>query len=282
MSFLVQGHASGQVSKVQVLSELEFTSSQKERALQTNPWDTTAQKHVEVLQQVRICYLIVDCTSCSTRTQLRKLVEAGVSQDELRQILSQLRSLTRPSQTPQTSTNVVPSSSYPPSTSTYQYTQQPAHARQFPSTYSNVPTPQPSTYNYPSEPLKVEPTNLSALLSSVQASSSLPTTSAMPPNSISSLYSALLKAGVVSADSTPVGTGSKNDEERTPPPSNVPSRDNARAYRKAVLSEKIKLTTTDIIRYIVHSIDFTFLLKHLIQKASHCCVVPVRSASVSV
>lgn len=233
-----------------MLSELEFTLGQKERALQANPWDATAQKHVEVLQQVRNPGFIIDCILCLERTQLRKLVEAGVSQDELRQILSQLRSLTRaPQAPPQTLATPAPPSSYPPSTSTYLYSQQPTYARQFQSTYTNVPPPQPSgTYNYQSEPLKVEPTSLSALLSSVQGSSPSSATPAIPSSSITNLYNALLKAGVVSADSTPVGAGSSNDEERTPPPSNGLTRDNTRAYRKAVLSEKIKLTTTDIVR----------------------------------
>ncbi|KAJ7590956.1 hypothetical protein C8J56DRAFT_934310 [Mycena floridula] len=64
--------ASGQITRGQVISELEFTLGQKERALQSNPYDTTAQNHVNVLHQ------------------LRKLVESGVSQTELQQILSQL------------------------------------------------------------------------------------------------------------------------------------------------------------------------------------------------
>jgi len=50
---ILQG-TSGQISKAQVLSELEFTLSQKERALQANAWDATAQKHVQILQQVSI------------------------------------------------------------------------------------------------------------------------------------------------------------------------------------------------------------------------------------
>jgi len=186
------------------------------------------------------------------RDQLRKLVEAGVSQDELRQILSQLRSLTRAPQAPSQGLQAQPPpSSYPPSTSTYPYSQQSTYTRQFQSTYSTVPPPQPSgAFNYQSEPIKVEPVNLSALLPPAQANS--PSSTAIPPSSITNLYNALLKAGVVSADSTPAGTGSNDDEERTPPPCNSLSRDNTRAYRKAVLSEKIKLTTTDIVRYVVH------------------------------
>jgi pre-mRNA cleavage complex 2 protein Pcf11 len=44
---------SGQISKPQVLSELEFTLGQKERALQVNPYDSVSQNHINVLQQVR-------------------------------------------------------------------------------------------------------------------------------------------------------------------------------------------------------------------------------------
>ncbi|KAJ7638922.1 hypothetical protein FB45DRAFT_904269 [Roridomyces roridus] len=68
---------SNQITKTQVLTELEFTLNQKERAVQTNVYDTTSQNHINVLHQ------------------LRKLVEAGVSQEELQQILNQLRSLVR-------------------------------------------------------------------------------------------------------------------------------------------------------------------------------------------
>ena len=45
--------ASGQISKLQVISELEFTLGQKERTLQMNPYDSVSQNHVAVLQQVR-------------------------------------------------------------------------------------------------------------------------------------------------------------------------------------------------------------------------------------
>lgn len=43
---------SGQISKSQVLSELEFTLGQKERALQANPYDSVSQNHLNVLLQV--------------------------------------------------------------------------------------------------------------------------------------------------------------------------------------------------------------------------------------
>jgi pre-mRNA cleavage complex 2 protein Pcf11 len=47
---------SGQISKSQVLSELEFTLGPKEHALQANPYDNDSQNHLNVLQQV-CCFL---------------------------------------------------------------------------------------------------------------------------------------------------------------------------------------------------------------------------------
>ena len=41
----------GQITKSQVLSELQFTLGQKERS---NPFDTTTQNHIAVLHQVRL------------------------------------------------------------------------------------------------------------------------------------------------------------------------------------------------------------------------------------
>lgn len=41
------------ISQAQVISELEYTIGQKQRALQTNPYDTISQSHLSVLEQVR-------------------------------------------------------------------------------------------------------------------------------------------------------------------------------------------------------------------------------------
>ncbi|KAH7887649.1 hypothetical protein F5I97DRAFT_1806239 [Phlebopus sp. FC_14] len=208
---------SSQISKMQVLSELEFTLSQKERSLQTNPWDATAQKHIEVLQQ------------------LRKLVEAGVSQEELRQILSQLRSLTRA-----TTQAPPPPPAYPASTSAYPY------PRPFPASYPAA-TPQPrNVFPYTSEPVKSESVSISTLLPSASASTSSAPVPSIPPNNIANLYNALLKAGVVSAGSTPIGAGATNSPPEDHSSSSAKSRDVRRAYRNAILAEDIKLTTTDI------------------------------------
>jgi pre-mRNA cleavage complex 2 protein Pcf11 len=52
----------GQITKSQVLSELQFTLGQKERAVQSNPYDTTSQNHIVVLHQVRL-FILEPCNS---------------------------------------------------------------------------------------------------------------------------------------------------------------------------------------------------------------------------
>ena len=96
-SFLQSGFHSGtgQITKSQVLSELQFTLGQKERAVLSNPYDTTSQNHIAVLHQVCIIFVISCNFPYVHLSQLRKLVEAGVSQDELRQILTQLRNMVK-------------------------------------------------------------------------------------------------------------------------------------------------------------------------------------------
>ncbi|KAI6047416.1 hypothetical protein EDC04DRAFT_2623243 [Pisolithus marmoratus] len=199
------------ISKAQVLSELEFTLGQKDRAFQANPWDVTAQKHIEVLHQ------------------LRNLVEAGVSQDELRQILNQLRSLTRttaPSATP------------------------PTHIRPYTHRHG-APAAHP-TYSYQSEQSK--PVDMSTLIPAASPSTSSPP---VPPTNIATLYNALLKAGVVAA-----GDASSTNhlhEVKLPEASTTDySRDASRLYRKTVLSEKVKLTTADILKKRSSVVDLLY------------------------
>ncbi|KAF7301768.1 CID domain-containing protein [Mycena indigotica] len=119
---------SSQISRAQVLSELEYTLNQKERALQANPADSTSQNHISILHQ------------------LRKLVEAGtVSQEELHQILAQLRSLMRavvPTPAP------IPAVSAPVSVSWSNSYPQPPPAPMYP-TYDTVKTEQPPAVTGP-------------------------------------------------------------------------------------------------------------------------------------
>lgn len=88
------------ISKPQVLSELEFTLGQKQRALQLNPYDSASQNQVNALRQVCNSGLSTVSLPLTFLLQLRSLVDAGVSQDELRQILGQLRAMVRDSAPP--------------------------------------------------------------------------------------------------------------------------------------------------------------------------------------
>ncbi|KAI9063314.1 hypothetical protein FKP32DRAFT_1628211 [Trametes sanguinea] len=222
--------SSSSISQAQVLSELEFVLGQKERQLHSNPYDKGTQHHVAILQQ------------------LRALVQVGVSQEELRQILTQLRSL---------SASAPPAPAPPaplPAPSSY-----PAASSFAPSPPPPVPamsaTPQPSrpqqpSYTVPSEQPKAEPIDLSRFLSAHQASA--PSTSAAPPVSdITNLFNALVKAGVVPSSGTPSGTpkgaGTSSHPEEQPQQA-AEERDAARDYRKLILSHKVKLTSADIMR----------------------------------
>ncbi|RPD67228.1 hypothetical protein L226DRAFT_529606 [Lentinus tigrinus ALCF2SS1-7] len=211
--------ASQSISQAQVLSELEFVLGQKERVLQSNPYDKVTQNHVTILQQ------------------LRTLVQTGVSQVELGQILSQLRTLT---------TSPASSSPPPPPPSAplpQQYQAPPSYNPPPPVPVAPAATPSyPPQQSYPPsfEQPKVEPMDLSRLLAS--ATASVPSTSTAPPvPDISNLFSALVKAGVVP------GTASVAKNEETSAPVE-PAREAARAYRQFILSHKVKLTSSDIAR----------------------------------
>lgn len=61
---LPQSSRDSQVSAAQVLSELEFVLSSKQRALQTNPYDKQTQGHVSVLYQVSYLPACLYPSSC--------------------------------------------------------------------------------------------------------------------------------------------------------------------------------------------------------------------------
>ncbi|KAF5344131.1 hypothetical protein D9758_008861 [Tetrapyrgos nigripes] len=199
--------SAGIITKAQVLSELEFTLGQKERAVQANPSDATSQNHVVVLQQ------------------LRRLVEAGVSQEELKQILTQLRTLMRsspPSAAPQPSQAPTPA---PPS----QWSSQPYNAP--PQTYS-----QPSSLSYSGYTgVKQEET---------PSSSSTSPAPSVPAGGFANLLSSLMKSGILSNTGTPLGAGATAKEESS---SILDEERNAsRAHRAYVLRHPVQLSTAGI------------------------------------
>jgi pre-mRNA cleavage complex 2 protein Pcf11 len=248
---------SGQINKSMVLSELEFTVGQKERALQANPYDSTSQNHLNVLQQVCATFLLLHPLTISL--QLRKLVEAGVSQEELRQILSQLRALVRSVPPPASSSSGPPPQAYPPP-----YPSQPQYPPFLP-TSSQSPYPQPP-HSYPSfEQVKTEGFDLSSTVGSQAVSSSGPDPSSTSAGNIANLFNALVKAGVVSASATPTGAGATAQGEDSKPDDTDLEKKKSRSYRKAILAQKIKLTSADITKY-VSSKSFGFFLTHIIHR----------------
>jgi len=65
---------------------------------------------------------------------------------------------------------------------------------------------------------------------------------------ITNLLNQILKAGVVSASSTPTGAGATATEGEKPLVPVDLSREPSRKYRRLVLSQKIKLTTAELTR----------------------------------
>ncbi|EIW62016.1 uncharacterized protein TRAVEDRAFT_57146 [Trametes versicolor FP-101664 SS1] len=209
------------ISQAQVLSELEFVLAQKERTVQSNPYDKTTQHHVNILQQ------------------LRSLVQVGVSQEELKQILAQLRALAT------TATPAMPPPA--PAPAPAHYASAPSYAPPPPMPPAPPPAPQHSyaqhSYSVPPEQPKVEQIDLSRFLTS-QPAPTASTSTAAPVSDITNLFNALVKAGVVGTP-TNAGATSKSEERVS---SVDPQREAVRAYRKSVLSHKIKLTSSDITR----------------------------------
>ncbi|KAF8974458.1 hypothetical protein BDZ97DRAFT_1690202 [Flammula alnicola] len=195
---------SGVITKSQVLSELQFTLGQKERALQANPYDTLSQNHIAVLHQLRLH------------------VEAGVSQDELRQILAQLR-------------NLVKSTAPPP------IPQPPIPAA--PTWQPQPPFPPQLPYHRPSSAVKLEESAPNPV--SVDVQPPLTASVTVPPDNIANLLSTLLKAGVVSANGTPIGAGATAKEQEMQ--TELPKADDevVRDYRNTILSDTINLNSLD-------------------------------------
>jgi pre-mRNA cleavage complex 2 protein Pcf11 len=87
----------------------------------------------------------------------------------------------------------------------------------------------------------------------------VPTTAPPAIPNITGLFEALVKAGVVSATSTPTGAGatahvqddiqSQTADLQWPSESKV---EDTRAYRKAILAEDVKFSSTDVSRYSIH------------------------------
>jgi len=203
-------------SKGQVLAELQFTLGQMERALQSNPQDRTPQNHITVLQQ------------------LRKLVERGVSPEELRQILVQLRNLAKSVLPPP----IVRPPPRPPVGPFY--TPQPP----FPPQLAQVPPPRPYSQPGPSIKTEVAPTP-------IQQHPILPVGPAAA--NLADLFSTLVNAGLLPPGGTPStstpSSVAKPEASSTETDDTLESKESAlRDYRNRILSAPISLNTTDLAR----------------------------------
>lgn len=173
-----------------------------------------------------------------------------MSQDELAQILAQLRALVRPTSASSVPPPAIPATKYtsvpyPPSF-TYHQTVVPAGASLHPQ-YPPAPTP---TYSNSAQQFQTSDTSRPAAINPVAVT----TAPAAIPN-IAGLYEALIKAGVVSATSTPTGAGatahaqddihSQTSDVQAPSESKV---DDTRAYKRAILAEDVRFSSADISR----------------------------------
>nr|GAT59894.1 predicted protein [Mycena chlorophos] len=207
-----------QISRAQVLSELEYTLGQKERALQANPADTTSQNHISVLHQ------------------LRKLVEAGgVSQEELQQILAQLRTLMR---------SVVPAAVPPPAPT--------------PQPVAPLPIAAPAPVSWPNPYPQPPPAPMYPMYDTVKTEPPTP----VPGPDIVGLMAKI--RGVVKTESGDVAVV----DDATKQPESDLQREASRRYRDAILAQDVKLTTADITRKRPGITEF--LYSRLTSKCKQC------------
>lgn len=221
----VWGAPASRITPNQVLRELEFALGQKERALQSNPYDEASQKQTTVLHQ------------------LRALVEAGVSQEQLQQILNQLRASMRsnPSQPAPPAQSAIPPPGQLP---TQPYPSQPSTSAQ---------PPQPSTTQpFPGAVSALRNLKLSEAEIGNQVNNAVPllaTAAAVPSPNIANILSSLVKAGIVSASNPAPSQPAPIDDQ---PPHPVAEEDREkeaiRSYRQLVLALPVKLNSNDILR----------------------------------
>lgn len=217
------------ITPAQVLGELQFAIGQAERETQSNPYNNTVRTQLPVLHQ------------------LRQFVEKGLSQDELRQILNQLRNITRPLQPPPQSYPATPNvPPLPPPTTYSQYSYN--HAGPSSALAQSYP-PQAA---YPQGALDVKPPFPPTPVQSVSAIPSAPTNQANAPalpavSDIANLYSALVKAGVVGAPGTPPVASNPVNEPKSES-TNSASKSISERARK-LLSQRVELSTSGIARY---------------------------------
>ena len=172
-------------------------------------------------------------------------------QDDLGQILTQLRTISPPTPIAQPPPVVPVSQPYSSSSATpYPYS---APVPSLPSIPSSSSYSIPPSYP-PSNPIipKAEPSEIVNLTSvptaPVASTSTIP--SVLPIN-VSSLFNKIMQTGVLSSSSssTPTGAGATAQREESAPPSDAV--DPAKEYADLVLTSAPKLTSVDILKYVL-------------------------------
>ncbi|KAF8525345.1 hypothetical protein JB92DRAFT_2877529 [Gautieria morchelliformis] len=235
-----------QISKAQVLADLEVTLAQQQRSLQSNPYDPTATQHVEVLQQLRT---VVQ----TTHVKQQELVAID---KQLRQ-MSQAATITVP---PESSPHQLYSSSgLPSSKPAYAPPSQPLFPPSMPSQYasSSVDYPVQEAYPYsqpgPSQTPKPLPF-LPPAQSTAGAFTSDPV--GVPSANIADLFNSLLKAGIVSTTGAPGSSSIPTSMEDTKVIDL--GRQSAQEYERNIMGISITLTTSDLTKHRSGIVPFLY------------------------
>ncbi|TCD68212.1 hypothetical protein EIP91_011384 [Steccherinum ochraceum] len=215
------------VTAPQVLDELEIVLGQKRRVRQSDPYDQTTSHQIDTL------------------VKLRDLIQRGaVSQAELGSIVKQLRSLAAPtsSRPPSQEMSLAPTLPAPVPASHGHQAFLPGPSNP----YAAPPPPQPQ-YAYP--PAYSQQSTFQQPKIEPSASSSVPPAAAPVVPDVTSIFNALLKAGIVtgSSSNTPTGAGATAKAETPPPITTVDDpKENDRKYRRAIRAVGVKLNSTDL------------------------------------
>ena len=216
--------------------------------MHSDPYSNTVRNQLPVLYWVGLAFYHFSCDQeTNVILKLRQFVENGLSQEELHQILTQLRNITRPLQSPPQSYPAAPNmSALPPPTMYSQYNYNHA-GPSFAPTQSYPPQPA-----YPQGTLDVKPSFPPAPpVQPVTAVAPAPTNQASMPalpavSDIANLYSALVKAGVVGAPgASPVASSVVNEPKVEPTDSSSKS---IPEHARKLLSQRIELSTAGIAR----------------------------------
>lgn len=229
------------ISSAQVLGELQFAIGQAERETHSNPYNNTVRTQLPVLHQVSSIPPSSHDRTSDVTFQLRQFVEKGLSQDELRQILNQLRNITRPTvQLPPQSYPVAPNMSALPPTTYSQYSYN--HAGPSSAPPQSYP-PQPA---YSQDTLDVKPSFAPGPVPPAPTNqASVPALPAV--SDIANLYSALVKAGVVGVSGTPPVASSVMNEPKS---ESTDSSKSISEHARKLLSQRIELSTAGIARWV--------------------------------